>query len=322
MKTNRKKFSVFFLQKIKLEKYTMKRTIRDGDDGEGENIDDDDAHQQQPQEDTAGGGGGPLNESEPCTLSEEFLDKCVDAFEAIDEANGVIREAQQAKTIRLRQCQFLLQTLALDKVKDAILHKHANTAWFIKDISEIAVDPQNDQIVDITSGAKGSIVVRVSLKMGVDRVTLVQDSGMVYIMNPLSGRWRGDILQRHRVFLEGIRNIRNVLLETVKLYISARDDQRDPEKLWETHYRDLITTAKRSYLCKRENEQKSALPSNNNKVPTTATKTKRRREQTPAAGSRASVAANRPTSVMPSPSEVQVTAVNFADDEEDEDAQI
>jgi hypothetical protein len=294
----------------------MKRTTRDGDDGEG-----DSDVRPAAQEEDAEGNGGPLNESEPCTLSEEFLDKCVDAFEAIEDANGVIREAQQAKTNRLRQCQYLLQTLALDKVKDVMLHKHANTAWFVKDISEIAMDPQNDKLADITSGSKGSIVVRVSLETGVDRVFLVQDSNIVYIMNPWSGRWRGEILQRHRVFLEGIRNIRNVLLEIVQLYIAVRHDQKDPEKLWETQYRDLITTAKRSYLCKRENEQQNKPATNK-----PATKTKRRREQTPAAGSRASIAANRPTNVthhhQPSPSEAQVTAVNFVEDEDDEDAQI
>lgn len=293
----------------------MKRTTRgDGDDVEEE-------EESVPQQQDENAGGGPLNESEPCTLSEEFLDKCLDAFDAIEDANGVIQEAQQAKTNRLRQCQFLLQTLALDKVKGAILNKHPNTAWFVKDIAEIAVDLKNDHLVDITSGTKGSIIVRLSLKTGVDRVILTQGGSTVYILNPSSGRWRGDIMQRHRTFLEGIRSIRAVLLETVKLYIAVRDDQKDPEKLWELEYRDLITTAKRSYLCKRENE---APKSTTAPPPGKPVKQKRRREQTPAAGSRASIAANRPAAVMhhPSPSsEVQV--VNFAEDDlDDEDAQI
>lgn len=293
----------------------MKRTTR----GDGDDVEEEEESVPQQQDENAGG-GGPLNESEPCTLSEEFLDKCLDAFDAIEDANGVIQEAQQAKTNRLRQCQFLLQTLALDKVKGAILNKHPNTAWFVKDIAEIAVDLKNDQLVDITSGTKGSIVVRLSLRLGVDRVILTQGGSTVYIMNPLTGRWRGDILQRHRTFLEGIRSIRAVLLETVKLYIAVRDEQKDPEKLWELEYRDLITTAKRSYLCKRENEAPK------NTAAGKSVKQKRRREQTPAAGSRASIAANRPSAAVmhhhPSPSsEAQV--VNFVEDDlDDEDAQI
>jgi hypothetical protein len=104
----------------------------------------------------------------------------------------------------------------------------------------------------------------------------------------------------------------------VKLYIAVRDDQKDPEKLWEQEYRDLITTAKRSYLCKRENEPPKTAPPTSKPV-----KQKRRREQTPAAGSRASIAANRPTSVMHHPSPSSEAQVNFAEDDlDDEDAQI
>lgn len=283
----------------------MKRTTRDGEGG-------DDNNAQQDVDAANEDGGGPLNESEPCTLSEDFLDKCWEAFEGVEDANNAIRQAQNAKNTRLRQCQFLLQTLALDKVKSAMLHAHPNTAWFVKDISEIAVDPQNAQSVDITSGAKGAVVVRLSTEIGVERVILAHDQGMAYILNPFTGRWRGDILQRHRGFLEGVRNIRSVLLEAAKMYIAVRDEnQKDPEKLWEHEYRDLIAIAKRSYMCRRENEKPTSKP----KVH------KKRREQTPAAGSRASLAVNRPSvvTIAAAATSPEPTAINDGDDDDDDD---
>jgi len=286
---------------------------------------------------------GPINEPVACTLTENFLDECLKTFELLEDASAVIREGEMRKQQKLKVCQYLLQTLILDKVKTWVLAAHPKTEWFIKGISEVDRDPEDPEFIELQTENE-SVSVRIHSARGLDRVTLLSEGGnnlsantCVYIMNA-EGRWRGEILQKHRKFLEGMRGIRHVLLIFVKQYLAHTEVHKDPEKLWNTEFRDLIITAKRSYLCKRENERvtvstpaqvvggggaaissnasvassSSNTPASNTNATTTTTtskpKTKRRREQTPAAGSRASIAANRELAA--------VSAVEFENDDQ------